>query len=120
MELTNTEGKTYKFQGSLCADFDADGIDLSDLIRDSLGLPDLYAFDGNDKPDKINRIVLDYHRVTKIKPKEVPEGLCMGICNLGLCGGDSLSDRGKATLEHIQNIGTGCKVSRKYEKSKAV
>jgi hypothetical protein len=114
MELTNTEGKTYKFQGSLCADFDADGIDLSDLIRDSLGLPDLYAFDGNDKPDKINRIVLDYHRVTKIKPKEVPEGAAWEFVTWDYAE-QLIIDRGKATLEHIQNIGTGCKVSRKYE-----
>lgn len=27
-----------------------------------------------DTPKEINRITLDYHRVTKIKPKEVPEG----------------------------------------------
>lgn len=114
MELTNTEGKTYKFQGSLCADFDADGIDLSDLIRDSLGLPDLYAFDGNDKPDKINRIVLDYHRVTKIKPKEVPEGAAWEFVTWDYAE-QLIIDREKATLEHIQNIGTGCKVSRKYE-----
>ena len=74
MELTNTEGTVYKFRGSLCADFDYEGIDLSDLVRDTVGMDDLYVFDRNCKPDVINRIALDYHRVTKIKPKEVPEG----------------------------------------------
>ena len=64
IELTNADDKTYKFRGSLCADFEVDGVDLSDLIRNTLGLPDLYAFDGNNKPDQINRIVPDYHRVT--------------------------------------------------------
>ena len=29
MELTNTEGTVYKFRGSLCADFDYEGIDLT-------------------------------------------------------------------------------------------
>lgn len=56
MELTNTEGKTYRFSGSLCADFDFEGDDLSDLIRDGLGMDNLYVFDGNNKPDKITRI----------------------------------------------------------------
>lgn len=55
MELTNTEGTVYKFRGSLCADFDYEGIDLSDLVRDTVGMDDLYAFDGNSKPDVINR-----------------------------------------------------------------
>ncbi len=60
MELTNTEGVTYKFRGSLCADFNYEGTDLSDLIRDTVGMDDLYVFDGNCKPDVINRITLDY------------------------------------------------------------
>ena len=91
MELTNTEGTVYKFRGSLCADFDYEGIDLSDLVRDIVGMDDLYVFDGNCKLDVINRIALDYHR----------EHLII--------------DRETETLEHIQNIGSGCKVSRKYE-----
>lgn len=70
MEITNTESKAYKFRGSLCANFEVDGVDLSDLIRDSLELDDLYVFDGRFKPDKVNRITIDYHRVTKIKPQQ--------------------------------------------------
>lgn len=53
MELMNTEGKIYKFRGSLCSDFKVNGIDLSELLRDSLNMPDLYAFDGNTKPDLV-------------------------------------------------------------------
>lgn len=71
MELTNTEKITYKFYGSLCANFKYKGTDLSDLVCNTLGMNDLYVFDGNDKPDVINRITLDYHRVTKSKPKEM-------------------------------------------------
>ncbi len=73
MELTNTEGNTYKFRGSLCADFDYEGTDLSDLVRDTVGMDDLDVFDGNCKPDMINKITLDYHRVTKIKSCQKPE-----------------------------------------------
>lgn len=114
MELTNTDGKIYKFRGSLCADFEVDGIDLSDFIRDTLELPDLYVFDGNNKPDKINRIVLDYHRVTKIKPKKVLEGSAWEFVTWNYTE-QLIIDREKETLEHIQDIGTGCKISRKYE-----
>lgn len=47
MEITNTEGNVYKFRGPLCAHFIVDGIDLSDLVRETLGMDDLYVFDGN-------------------------------------------------------------------------
>ena len=114
MELTNTEGTVYKFRGSLCADFDYEGIDLSDLVRDTVGMDDLYVFDGNCKPDVIKRIALDYHRVTKIKPKEVPEGATWDFVTWDYTE-HLIIDRETETLEHIQNIGSGCKVSRKYE-----
>lgn len=114
MELTNTEGTVYKFRGSLCADFDYESIDLSDLVRNTVGMDDLYVFDGNCKPDVINRIALDYHRVTKIKPKEVPERATREFVTWDYTE-HLIIDRETETLEHIQNIGSGCKVSRKYE-----
>lgn len=113
MELTNTEGKTYKFRGSLCSDFEVQGIDLSDLLRDSLGMPDLYVFDGNNKPDVVNRIEILYHRITKIKPKNpLSEQAKYAVWDYT----ESLSvDRASESIEHIQNIGTGCSVTRKYK-----
>ena len=114
MELTNTDGKTYKFRGSLCADFDYEGTDLSDLVRETVGMDDLFVFDGNNKPDIITKIVLDYHRVTKIKPKERPEGATWEFLTWDYTE-HLIIDRETETLEHIQNIGTGCKVTRKYE-----
>lgn len=114
MELTNTEGIAYKFSGSLCADFDYEGTDLSDLVRDTVGMDDLYVFDGNCKPDVINKITLDYHRVTKIKPDQKPEGAEWEFVTWDYTE-RLIIDRTTETLEHIQNIGTGCKVSRKYE-----
>ncbi len=35
MELTNTEGSTYKLRGFLCTDFDYEVTDLSELVRDA-------------------------------------------------------------------------------------
>ena len=80
----------------------------------TVGIDDLYVFDGNCKPDVINKITLDYHRVTKNKTWSETRKRRLGICNLGLYRAADI-DRATETLEHIQNIGTGCKVSRKYE-----
>lgn len=73
-----------------------------------------YVFDGNCKPDVINRIALDYHRVTKIKLQEVPEDATWEFVTWDYTE-HLIIDRETETLEHIQNIGSGCKVSRKYE-----
>lgn len=113
MEITNTEGKVYKFRGSLCFDFAVDGIDLSDMVRDALGMDDLYVFDGNNKPDRVERVAIEYHRITKIKPKVIPEGVIWNYATWDYTE-KLVIDRKKETLEHIQNIGSGCVVSQKY------
>lgn len=113
MEIINTDGESYHFRGSLCADFEIDGIDLSDLIRDEIGIKNLYIFDGNNKPDKVNKIIIEYHRVTKIKPKESASESAEYVT---WDYKESLTiDRKTETIEHIQNIGTGCIVSRKFQ-----
>ncbi|MDO5392958.1 MAG: hypothetical protein Q4F24_17995 [Eubacteriales bacterium] len=113
MELTNAEGKTYKFRGSMCAEFEIEGTDLSDLVRRSLNMPELYVFDGNSKADTVNRIEIFYHRITKIKPK-VPISENVEYATWDYTESliiDGCSD----SIEHIQNIGTGCSVTRKYK-----
>lgn len=113
MEITNMDEEIYKFRSSLCTDFEFDGVDLSELIRDSLEMDDLYVFNGNCKLDKVNRITVDYHRVTKIKQKqplyETSEYLTCDYTER------LVIDREKESIEYIQNIGTGCIVSRKYK-----
>ena len=101
MELTNTDGKTYQFRGSLCSEFIVQGVDLSDLLRNSLDMPDLYVFDGNNKPDIVNRIEVFYHRITKIKPKEpISEHTKYAVWDYT----ESLIvDRNSESMEHIQN-----------------
>ena len=111
LELTNTEGKIFKFRGSLCSEFEVQGEDLSELIRDSLGMPELYVFDGNYKPDIVNRIEVDYHRITQIMPKQSAVELDRVVWNYT----ESLViDINQESIEQIQNIGTGCSVSHKY------
>ena len=113
MELTNTDDETYKFRGSLCADLEVDGTDLSDLIRDSLKIDNLYVFDGNCKSDKVNRITVDYHRVTKIKPKQpINDKIKYFVWDYTE---QLIVDRESESIEHIQNIGTDCIVSRMYK-----
>lgn len=114
MEMTNTDGVVYKFRGSLCANFSIDGTDLSDMVRDLLDMDDLYVFDGNNKPDIIDKITLDYHRVTKIKPNHIPDGAIWEYVTWDYSE-HLIIDRTTETFEYIQNIGTGCKISHKYE-----
>ena len=112
LELTNTDGRTYQFQGALCSKLEVNGVDLSDLLRDCLEMSDLYAFDGNLKPDEIRRIEIYYHRNTKIKPKiPISESIEYAVWDYTE---SIVIDRDSETVEQIQNIGTGCSVTRIY------
>lgn len=110
--ITNSQGKTYTFKGSLCEGLVVDGADLSDLIRDTLDMPDLFVFDGKDKPDRVNRIAIDYHWITKIKCyvpiNDKADAVTWDYSE------KLILDRSTDTLEHTQHIGSGCTVSRNY------
>lgn len=112
LEFTNTDGVTYEYCGSLCAEIIVDGIDLSDMIRDTFGMNDLYVFDGNNKPDQIDRVSVEYRRVTKTKSGQpLPNGTEYVTWDYSE---KLVVDRHTETLEHIQNVGSGCIISRKY------
>ena len=75
-------------------------------------MSDLYLFDGKFEADIIDRIVVDYHRTTKINAKQPfdkkkKEFTWNYIEKL-------IVDRETKTIEHIQNIGLGCNISKKY------
>jgi len=114
MKIINTEGTAFDFAGSLCDCYEVDGVDICNLIRDALGMDDLFVFDGRFKPDPINKIVVDYHRVTKIKPKEIPNGASWEYVTWDYAE-QLIIDRETESIEHIQNIGTGCVISHKYK-----
>ncbi|WKY43286.1 hypothetical protein Q5O14_11535 [Eubacteriaceae bacterium ES2] len=113
MDITNEEDNTYQYSGSLIGSYELDGVDLSDLIREALEIDDLFVFDGRVRLDMINRITINYHRVTRIKPRqtfsEEIEYVTWDYTE------QLIINRETETLEHIQKIGTGCRVSRKYE-----
>lgn len=48
MTVTESENKTYEFNGSLCGGVELNGINISNLIRRSIPLQGLFAFDGGE------------------------------------------------------------------------
>ncbi|KRN28315.1 hypothetical protein IV38_GL001313 [Lactobacillus selangorensis] len=61
LQLTNSEGKEFCYTGPLCDDLSVDGTGLSDLLRTTLKLPFLWAFDGQTTGQRIMRIEMHYH-----------------------------------------------------------
>lgn len=112
IELINDSGDKFKWSGSLIStDDQLDNI--SDIIRAALDMPELYCFDGDYKNDRIESISVDYHRVTKIKPVQIPDGVEWEYVTWDY--NESLRiDRNTETIEHIQKIGEECDITRKY------
>lgn len=119
MTITNTESVPYHFRGSLCTGCSDELDNLSDTIRLGLEMPELLVFDGMAKSDRIERIAVDYRRITKIKPGFIPEGLTWEYATWDYSEHITI-DRKSEVLEHIQNIGSGCQVSRKYHVEEGV
>lgn len=112
MEITNTEEQVYRYSGSLISDFLVDGVDLSDMVRDALAMEDLYVFDGNRKPDRVERIIVDYQRLTTITPGQPVSGT--GNRATRQYTEKLVLDRASGSLEHIQCLDRGYLVSKKY------
>ena len=119
MTLTNADETPYHFRGSLCSGCSDELGNISNIIRFTLDMPELLVFDGRSNADRIERISVDYHRVTKIKPGVRPEGATWEYATWDYSE-QLIIDRKTETLEHIQNIGSGCQVSRKYHVEEGV
>lgn len=119
MTITNTDNVSYHFRGSLCAGCSDKLDNVSSTIRLGLEMPKLLVFDGMAKSDRIERIVVDYHRITKIKPSIIPENSTWEYAIWNYSEQIAI-DRKNEVLEHIQNIGNGCHVSRKYHVEEGV
>lgn len=110
--LTNTDGEEFTFRGSLvCMDNALD--DISDTFRKILEMPELSLFDGAAHSDRLERIIIDYHRSTKINPKKKRKGITWEFATWNYTE-QIVIDRKTETLKHRQNIGTGCTVERSY------
>lgn len=118
MTMTNTEGREFFFKGSMCADYKADGMYLSEMLRDVLKIKDLFVFDGNKNQDKIDRIAIDYHRITKSNPKCLQDENSDGKTEDYT---EQLTiDRESEYIELAQRIDLECEISHKYKIKKAV
>lgn len=111
--LTNADGKEFLFRGSLCPIVDK-LIDISEEYRTLLEMPSLYMFDGQESPDQIESLKINYHRVTKIEPGALPEDATYEYVTWDYSE-SIVIDRATETLTHIQNVGSGCKIKREYE-----
>ena len=60
LELTNTDDETFQYVGAMCGDVLYEGRELSDILRDALGTPDLLAFGGGKDEGTVIRMELDY------------------------------------------------------------
>ena len=113
MSVFDTEGNRDKFSGPL-VEFNrttVDGESLSDTIRANLERKDLFVFDGN--PEKIDRVELSYHRVTKIELGQQLKGVELNFMTWDY-GETLIIDRKSETLEIRNRIGEGCEVTHTY------
>ena len=113
MTVFDGEGNRDIFFGPL-VEFNhtaVDGESLSEAIRANLGRKDLFVFDGN--PEKIDRVELSYHRVTKIELGQQLKGVELNFMTWDY-GETLIIDRKSETLEIRNRIGEGCEVTHTY------
>lgn len=103
--LTNKKGKTYSFEGPLIEDPEYKGTGLSGLVRETLGMDDLYGFDGNSRNDVIEQFTADYVRRTEEN---------------GLYSEQLRIDRQSGTLQFIRKDRNGNRTGSTYEDPKGV
>ncbi len=111
LTLTDSDGLEYRASGPLCHDLSGTDGGLSDLIRSGLRRTDLFAFDGN--PDAITKLEVRYHRLTGTRPGALPPDDSFACATRDYYE-SLILDRAAETLEHICEIGPGCRVARVY------
>ena len=110
--LTNEDGENFKFVGSLIP-LGTLLDDISQDMRERLDMPFLYLFNGEDAQDKIDRITIEYSRVTKYdKPKELSDN---DYDYITWDYSEKLTiDRETETIEYFRKIGSECDTTWKY------
>lgn len=62
LTITNASGTAYKMSGSLNDDSEPE-VSLAKFIRKTLGMDDLFLFDGRARTDIVERVSIDYKRI---------------------------------------------------------
>ncbi len=110
MTIAYESGEERCMNGALLKHDGGKEDEVSQLIRDALDMPELLVFDGDAILDQIMRFSVDYHRVSKFAAptplNQTNEFVTWDYTE------QLVIDRATQTLEHVQNIGSGCQVKR--------
>ncbi len=112
MQITDDEGKQAVFIGPLICDFEVDGYNLSQLLRDTLDDQTLFVFDNNEF-ERIERITIEHEHKKRIVAAD-------GQIVTWNPTNHIVIDRKTDTIEYTYKIGTECEVTRKYHVAQGV
>lgn len=107
MWIDDDEGKKAYFVGPLISEFVVDGVDLSQLVRDTLNDQTLFVFDDNNY-EKIKRITIDYRFTSVIIPADESADITWEYKD------HLVIDRQTETIEDTLQLAEQCDVTRKY------
>lgn len=112
LTLTDENGTELKFEGPLSDQYVLEGYNLSVVLRETLAMPDLFAFDNRGEEIYIERVILDYHRVKQIKrdPTFGPDIGYMAIETTERL----MIDRATATIDLHRRSGSGVEEHHSY------
>lgn len=113
MWIDDDEGKKAYFVGPLISEFEVDGYDLSQLVRDTLGDQSLFVFDDNAY-EKIKRITIDYKFTSVIIPADNSNDITWEYSD------HLVIDRETETIEDVLKLAEQCDVTRKYHVAEGV
>lgn len=112
MHITDDQGKEAVFIGPLICDFEVDGYNLSQLLRDTLDDQTLFVFDNNEY-ERIERITIDHEHKKTIVAAD-------GQIVTWNPTDHIVIDRKSETIEYTYKIGSECEVTRKYQVAQGV
>ncbi|MFC6314295.1 hypothetical protein ACFQHW_01750 [Lapidilactobacillus achengensis] len=119
LSLENAAGMTQPFRGSLGQCFAEPTLNLSELIRTTIKLPNVIAFGEPQPIDLIQRITIDYHKVRQLNFDRFADWLHDPDFPVIKSTDDQteqlIIDRPTATITRIHDQGSGSKITRKYE-----
>ncbi len=112
MTITDDQGKTVSIIGPLMCQFEVDGYDLSQLLRDTVNDQTLFVFDGNTY-EKIKRITIEYNGKQVIVSENVGEVIINSYDKLVI-------DRESDTIEDFLQVAEECDITRKYHVAEGI
>jgi len=117
LEITGENDECYLYRGPLCEVTDIFFQETSNWMREVIRF-DLFAFDGNATEDLVNRIEIEYQRVSKIKPptpiSETAEYVVWDYRE------SFIIDRKSEEITYKRVIGSGCSVTTTYHVEQGV